>query len=112
MHVHSAATFTTDVAVVAPDPLARLDALRRAPLLVQAARFGLGEYRRPLALRRLLGRVPPPGAGVLGTLLDLEARHEAGRVACSATWRAGEHVEVLIAVMAEGQLLAALRGAG
>ena len=125
MRADPAATFLTAIAPVAPAPpppngpapralasLARLDALTRARLLVQAARFGLAEYQRPAALHRLLGRVPPPGDRVLDALLDLEQAQEDARCAGSATWRAGTHVEVLVAVMAEGRLLAALRGGG
>lgn len=123
MRPDPAAIFSTAIAPVAPAPqsfsrpaprtlapLARLEALTRSRLLVQAARFGLGEYQRPVALRRLLGRVPPPGDGVLDALLDLEQAQEDARTAGATTWRAGTHVEVLVAVMAEGRLLAALRG--
>ncbi|MFN3642165.1 MAG: DUF6477 family protein [Gemmobacter sp.] len=84
-----------------------LAALRRPRLLIRAARIGLGLYRREPALRRLFGPVPPP-ADVVGSLLALEARHEAARRDGTGAYSVAAHLEALIALMAEAQ--AAARG--
>ncbi|MFN6979631.1 MAG: DUF6477 family protein [Gemmobacter sp.] len=91
-------------AIPAPTPLSTL---RRPRLLIRAARVGLGLYRRGPALRRLFGPVPPP-ADVVGSLLALEARHEAARRDGTGAYSVAAHLEALIALMAEAQ--AAARG--
>jgi hypothetical protein len=42
------------------DFVARLSSLRRPRLLLHAARFGLGDYRRERDLRRLIGTPTSP----------------------------------------------------
>ena len=82
--------------------------LRRPPLLVRAARLGLSGYARDAALPRLLGagRVPPVRAA-LAQLIEMERAQDAARRKGGATYRAADHVALLIAVMGEARLLAA-----
>lgn len=86
-----------------------LATLRRPRLLVRAARFGLGDYRRERDLGRLLqGSRPDGSAAVLWRLMDLEERMEETRRSGSASYAVGRHIELLIALMAEARLLSAL----
>ena len=81
-----------------------LGALRRPPLLVRAARAGASGYRREAVLPRLIGPGPlpaPPEA--LARLLEIERARDAARRDGAATWRAAEHVAVLIAVLEIGR---------
>lgn len=80
--------------------------LRRPRLLIRAARLGLAEYNRDRDLRRLMRTpaAPGPQAAVEG-LIGEEARLEEGRKAGDAGYSVARHVEVLIALMAEAQLL-------
>lgn len=83
-----------------------LGALRRPRLLIRAARFGLAEYRRTPALRRLFaaaGAHTP--AQVIALLLAREAEPEARRKSGDAGYSVARHVELLIALMAEARLL-------
>lgn len=83
-----------------------LDSLHRPPLLVRAARLGLPGYRRSRALPRLLGAgALPPVPEALARLIEIERAHEAARRGGAVSWRASEHVAVLIAVMGEAGLL-------
>jgi hypothetical protein len=84
---------------------AKLDGLRRPPLLVHAARIGAGRYVRAIHLARLLGpgALPSPVAA-LAELLEMEAAEQAAREARAAGYRAARHVELLIALMAEARL--------
>lgn len=91
-----------------PDVLSRVAALRRPVLLVQAARFGLEDYRRAAHLPRLLGPGVPggpvPGAvAALVLLLELEAALDARRLARAADYRIARHVAILIALTAEAR---------
>ncbi|SPJ22254.1 DUF6477 family protein [Palleronia abyssalis] len=89
-----------------------LAGLRRPRLLVSAARFGLGTYRREAVLPRLLdGSVPLPGRTSLRGLARLESELEAGRKEGRATYSIAAHVECLTALMAEAQLLNATANA-
>lgn len=86
-----------------------LATLRRPRLLVRAARFGLGDYRRERDLARLLqGGRPGGSAAVLWRLMELEERIEETRRSGSASYSVGRHIELLIALMAEARLLIAL----
>ena len=84
----------------------------RPRLLLRTARIGLQEYRRETDLRRVLRlpAAPPPGAATVRALIDLEAQLEAQRLrpahGIGDTWRPTRHVEVMIALMAEAQLMA------
>jgi hypothetical protein len=80
--------------------------LRRPRLLVRAARHGLQDYRRDRDLRRLIraaAGVRPEVA--LEQLFVTEEALEATRRAGDATYSIAHHIEVLIAMMAEAQLL-------
>jgi len=91
----------------------RLRRTRRPRLLLRTARFGLAEYRRERDLRAMLRlpAAPPPGPATVALLLDLEAAEEARRSRPTAepgeAWRAARHVELLVALIAETQLMAA-----
>jgi len=81
-----------------------LATLRRPRLLMRAARFGLAEYRRDRDLRRYVGGTASPEDTVT-SLMSVEARLEATRIAGDATYSVARHIEVLIALMAEVRLL-------
>ena len=78
--------------------------LRRPRLLMHAARFGLGDYRRERDLRRLVDAGASPDQ-TLPRLLSAEEKLEATRVAGDASYSAARHIDVLIALLAEAQLL-------
>lgn len=82
--------------------------LRRPRLLMQAARLGLGEYRRDRDLRRLVACGLSPEETV-PSLMSVEERLEATRLAGDAAYSISHHIEVLIALLAELRLL---RGPG
>ena len=78
--------------------------LRRPRLLMRAARFGLGDYRRDRDLRRLVA----PGGSPQETvphLMQVEERLEATRLAGDAAYSIARHIDVLIALLAEARLL-------
>jgi Family of unknown function (DUF6477) len=78
--------------------------LRRPRLLMHAARFGLGDYRRERDLRRLVDSAASPDQTV-PRLLSVEEALEATRVAGDASYSPARHIDVLIALLAEAQLL-------
>jgi hypothetical protein len=81
-----------------------LATLRRPRLLMRAARFGLGDYRRDRDLRRYVDRAGSPEETVT-SLMRVEAGLEATRVAGDAAYSVARHIEVLIAILAEAQFL-------
>lgn len=81
-----------------------LETLRRPRLLMRAARFGMAEYRRERDLRRYVAEQASPEATV-SSLMSVEARLEATRLAGDAAYSVARHIEVLIALLAEAQLL-------
>ncbi|MCU0903301.1 MAG: DUF6477 family protein [Tabrizicola sp.] len=81
-----------------------LASLRRPRLLMRAARFGLAEYRRDRDLRRYVTAAATPEDAVT-SLMTVEAKLEATRIAGDATYSVARHIEVLIALLAEAQLL-------
>lgn len=78
--------------------------LRRPRLLIRAARFGLEDYRRDRDLRRLLKESANPDR-ILPELLAEEARLEQIRQTGDLNYPVARHVEVLVALMAEVNLL-------
>lgn len=78
--------------------------LRRPRLLIRAARFGLEDYRRDRDLRRLVKESVNPDK-VLPELLAEEARLEQIRRTGDLNYPVARHVEVLVALMAEVNLL-------
>ncbi len=87
-----------------PDPRTLLASLRRPRLLMRAARFGLAEYRRDRDLRRFVSGAASPEATV-NSLISTEAELEETRIAGDAAYSVARHIEVLIALLAEAQLL-------
>ena len=83
-----------------------LAALRRPRLLIRAARHGMLDYNRSKALRRLVraDAIPSPQSAFV-KLLSIEADLEALRAAGDAAYNVARHVDVLIALMSEAQLL-------
>ncbi len=81
-----------------------LSNLRRPRLLMHAARFGLGDYRRDRDLRRLVPAQTSPEEAV-PKLMSVEEKLEATRLAGDASYSAARHIDVLIALLAEAQLL-------
>lgn len=86
------------------DFTSRLAALRRPRLLLHAARFGLGDYRRERDLRRLIGSPLSPEAAV-DQLLHTEGKLEENRKRGDAGYSIAHHIEVLIALLAESRLI-------
>ena len=88
-----------------------LSTLRRPKLLMQTARHGLADYDRHRDLRRILRlpAAPAPGPACVQSLLAMEAEFEARRARPfdrpGSPWRPAQHVEVLIALLAESALL-------
>ena len=78
--------------------------LRRPRLLIRAARFGLEDYRRDRDLSRLL-QDSDSSETILPTLLAEEARLEYSRKTGDLTYPVVRHIEVLVALMAEANLL-------
>lgn len=78
--------------------------LRRPRLLMHAARFGLGDYRRERDLKRIIQTAASPDQTV-PRLMSVEEALEANRVAGDAGYSAARHIDVLIALLAEAQLL-------
>ena len=81
-----------------------LASLRRPRLLMHAARFGLGDYRRDRDLRRLVSCGSSP-QDTVPSLMSVEEEMEATRLAGDASYSVVRHIEVLIALLAEAQLL-------
>ena len=80
--------------------------LRRPRLLMRAARFGLGDYRRDRDLRRLVKLTGSP-RDTLPHLIRIEERLEATRLSGDVTYSIAHHIDVLIALLAEARLLRA-----
>lgn len=92
--------------------LSDMAAIRRPTMLLRTARHGTQDYNRDGELRRILRlpATPAPGVQTLARLIELEAAHNACRIRppheVGNPWRAAQHVEVLIALIAEARLLA------
>ena len=78
--------------------------LRRPRLLMRAARFGLGDYRRERDLRRLV-RCGMSPEDTVPSLMSVEAELEETRLSGDASYSVTRHIEVLIALLAEARLL-------
>jgi hypothetical protein len=81
-----------------------LATLRRPRLLMHAARFGLGDYRRERDLRRLVMGDPSPEQ-TLPRLIEVERHLEDTRLSGDVSYSVARHIDVLIALLAEAQLL-------
>jgi hypothetical protein len=92
--------------VTMTDLLTMLAAIRRPKTLMRTARIGLKDYRRAPVLKRLLGFDHPTAtAPIVLALLELEAEMNSQRTTNSAAYSAMRHVDVMIALMSEAQLL-------
>ena len=93
------------------DVLSMLNALRRPRLLIRAARIGAQEYCRDRHLRRLLGygALPRPAAALM-RLIELERGQDEQRRDDDAGYSLTRHLDILIAMMGEAQLLRATTG--
>lgn len=90
------------------DILKSLDGLCRPRLLIRAARYGLQEYRRCAHLKRHLGYGSLPQSGAaLRRLIEIESEVNTQRQNENANYSASYHVDLLIAMMGEAQLLRA-----
>lgn len=90
------------------DLMSMLNALNRPRLLVRAARLGAQDYRRNRHLQRILGYGDLPRTAVaLMRLIEVERGLNDQRRADDAGYSLPRHVDVLIAMMGEAQLLRA-----
>ncbi len=90
------------------DLLSLLHTIRRPRLLIRAARFGMDDYRRDIHLPRLLGHGRQPRSGAaLARLIEMEADLNDLRKENAAGYSPVRHVEILIAMMGEAQILRA-----
>ncbi|WP_157046610.1 DUF6477 family protein [Roseovarius sp. 217] len=88
------------------DVLGTLRTLRRPPLLIRAARIGLSAYRREAHLGRHVGNgVLPRSSQALAHLIETEARLEHDRKVHATGYSPLQHVDILIAMMGEAQLI-------
>lgn len=90
------------------DIAARAARLSRPRLMVRAARIGAQTYCRSRHLRRLLGfgPLPRPGQAVL-KLMEIEEDMDCRRRSGDAGYSLARHLDVLIALTGEAQLLQA-----
>ena len=85
----------------------RLAELKRPDLLVRAARIGVKNFNRERSLRRIFqGEVFPGPGQAFDSLLELEATTEQARREGGAIYSPARHVELLTALINEGQLSA------
>ncbi|WP_372572810.1 DUF6477 family protein [Ruegeria jejuensis] len=84
--------------------------LRRPRLLIRAARHGVQEYSRDRHLPRILGygTLPRPAATLM-RLMELEREVDERRRSDDASYSVIRHLDLLIAMMGEAQLLKASR---
>ena len=90
------------------DVMSRLKTLHRPRLLVRTARIGAASYSRQRDLRRILGfgSSPKPAATII-RLLELEQELNLQRLGGDAGYILTRHIEILIALMGEANILAA-----
>lgn len=86
------------------DPLSAVKELQRPTLLVTAARFGLPNYKREKAIRRILGTAVIPGRKqCVLRLMEMELELETARRAKDPAYVPARHVKILTALMHEAQ---------
>ena len=87
--------------------------LRRPPLLVSAARFGIDAYSRERDLPRTLHvATAPRPAQALVALIALEDEMNAKRLAQAASYSIAHHIDALTAIMTEAKVWRATMGRG
>lgn len=85
-----------------------VDDLARPRTLVDAAAAGQGTYHRRRDLRRMLrAAIPPTARAACEVLLPIEAALERRRREGDTKYSLTRHVDILIALMAEGRALRA-----
>ncbi len=92
------------------DVMTILTNLHRPRLLIRAARAGALEYNRSRHLQRLLGYGHlPRTAQALMRLIELERGMNEKRKEDDAGYSLPRHLDVLIAIMGEAQIMRAMR---
>ncbi|MEO0370675.1 MAG: DUF6477 family protein [Pseudomonadota bacterium] len=92
------------------DLLTMLAGLKRPKTPIRAARIGMRDYRRDATLQRLLGfNHPTDTAPVVVALMEIESEMNENREANATTYSPMRHVDVMIALMSEADLLRAAR---
>lgn len=88
------------------DLITMLSTLRRPRLLIRTARLGAQDYRRDRHLQRLLGygALPRPGAALM-RLMEMERALDEQRRLDDAGYSLLRHLDVLIALIGEAQLV-------
>jgi len=83
-----------------------LATLRRPRILVSAARHGLSDYNRKRDLARLTGQSPRrTSTSIIENLISQEEELEEVRRSGDASYRVSQHIELLVALMAECRLI-------
>lgn len=92
------------------DLMGLLSNLRRPRLLIRTARIGAQDYNRDRHLQRILGygRLPRPGQALM-KLMELEHDVDIQRREDDAGYSIHRHLDLLIAMMGEFQLVQASR---
>ena len=90
------------------DSFSLLKSLRRPPLLIRAARFGLADYSRERDLRRLVktSKLPGPRQAILH-LMEEEAQLNDARKQDGGMYNVTRHVQIMIALLGEASLIEA-----
>lgn len=88
------------------DLMTMLSTLRRPRLLIRTARLGAQDYRRDRHLQRLLGygALPRPAAALM-RLMEMERALDDQRRDDDSGYSLPRHLDVLIALMGEAQLV-------
>jgi hypothetical protein len=88
------------------DLLSLVTELRRPRLLIRAARAGVAGYNRNRDLKRVMRMAEPPAPErALSALIAAEAEVEETRRGGEAGYSFTRHIELLIAMIGEAQLL-------
>ena len=86
-----------------------LSEIRRPGILMRAVRFALADYHRPSALKRFAPDEKRP-EGIVSKLFETEAMIEKNRQSGSSAYSICDHIEVLVALVAEARLLGRVAG--
>ena len=87
------------------DPMSRLASLSRPRLLVRAAKFGIAEFNRNRALRRLMpGEAPPAPGQAFEMLWEREDAMDTARREGTAHYSPARHIELLAALIHEARI--------
>jgi len=90
------------------DALTQISRLKRPTLLVRTARHGMEDYSRVIHLRRMLKTHLLPGpAQAIMKLMEIEGMVNELRLAKRAEYSVARHIELIVALMCEAQILKA-----